>query len=323
MPSNLRDNDTVFAYAAPRPRGLIVSNPGGRVGWLARRWFPRLSTRSYLAYIRLTRAAAIRRAVKRFMAQPSPPWFTHVEIETLNRCNGACSFCPVNRAADPRPRASISATLFAAILEQLSGIGYAGYLGLFSNNEPLLDPRLAEWAAQARAALPRAFLNLSTNGTLLDAEGLRKLLPHFDRIIVNNYFPEPRLSERSQALREFCLGPEGSELLRGRTLEFCLRNPGDVLTSRAGNAPNRRPPAKPPRLPCFLPFSQLIVRPDGKVSLCCNDALGQATMGDLGGQTLKEVWLGEAFAKTRRAMHAEGRMGHPLCRMCDFVKHDM
>ena len=28
--------------------------------------------------------------------------FSSVEIEIINRCNGECSFCPVNRYTDPR-----------------------------------------------------------------------------------------------------------------------------------------------------------------------------------------------------------------------------
>ena len=30
------------------------------------------------------------------------PLFNHVEIETINRCNGICSFCPVNTNIDVR-----------------------------------------------------------------------------------------------------------------------------------------------------------------------------------------------------------------------------
>lgn len=30
------------------------------------------------------------------------PLFEYVEIETINRCNGVCSFCPVNKLVDTR-----------------------------------------------------------------------------------------------------------------------------------------------------------------------------------------------------------------------------
>ena len=28
--------------------------------------------------------------------------FSHVQIETISKCNGKCSFCPVNTFTDPR-----------------------------------------------------------------------------------------------------------------------------------------------------------------------------------------------------------------------------
>ena len=30
--------------------------------------------------------------------------FDHIEIETINRCNGNCDFCPVNHRVDPREK---------------------------------------------------------------------------------------------------------------------------------------------------------------------------------------------------------------------------
>ena len=307
----------------PPGRGVIVAAPGGRIGWLARRWFPAAATRAYLAYIRLVKAGPTRRFIADFTVGKAGPWFSQVEIETINRCNGGCAFCPVNHSVDPRPERMMTEDLFAGLIRQLADIGYAGFLNLYSNNEPLLDPRLEDFASAARAALPGAFINLSTNGTLLGVDRLRKLLPHVDRIVVNNYHVRPELHEHSRRIRDFCLGEEGRALLAGKTLEISLRDRRDILTSRAGNAPNRPPPAKPPAIPCALPFSQLIIRPDGKVSLCCNDALGQVTLGDLAAQSLDEVWFGEAFQAVRRTMLEKGREGLPLCRACDFVKHDL
>lgn len=304
-------------------RGLVVTQPGGRLGWLARRWFPGAATRAYLGWIRLTRRRSARAFIRDFVDSPDPVWFNHVELETVNRCNGSCRFCPVSRGNDSRPFLKMDGGLFRDIVGQLADIGYGGYLGLFSNNEPLLDPRLADFAAVARRRLPHAHLNLSTNGSLLDEDRLRALLPHFDRIVVNNYNDRPLLHDNIRRLRDFCGGREGTRLLAGKTLEICLRGSRDVLTTRAGTAPNRARVRSPLKTPCALPFSQLVVRPDGRVSLCCNDALGRMTLGDLGSQGVSDVWFGPAFAAVRAAMLDKGRAGLPLCRGCDFVKHDV
>ena len=60
----------------------------------------------------------------------------------------------------------------------------------------------------------------------------------------------------------------------------------------------------------------MIVRPDGKVSLCCNDPLGKNTMGDLTKSTLCEIWYGERFQEVRKAL-SRGRQYYSHCKYCD------
>ena len=43
-----------------------------------------------------------RKIAKKYMKDDVFPIFQTIEIETINRCNGKCSFCPVNRNIDPR-----------------------------------------------------------------------------------------------------------------------------------------------------------------------------------------------------------------------------
>lgn len=69
---------------------------------------------------------------------------------------------------------------------------------------------------------------------------------------------------------------------------------------------------------CVLPFRQIVVRPDGKVSLCCNDAYGKQTMGDLSKESIKDVWYGDKFRKVREAMQ-KGRGNYGACRYCDTM----
>ena len=81
-------------------------------------------------------------------------------------------------------------------------------------------------------------------------------------------------------------------------MDIFLRRKDELLTTRAGTAPNRGPIA-PLEVACFLPFSQLIIRPDGKISQCCEDAVGRATLGDLSRQTLE------------RSLEQPGALGPP------------
>ena len=47
------------------------------------------------------------------------PSFRIVEIETLNRCNGSCAFCPVNAHQPQRPYAKMETELFEKIIKEL------------------------------------------------------------------------------------------------------------------------------------------------------------------------------------------------------------
>ncbi len=255
----------------------------------------------------------IRYIKKRFIGKQKA-FFNKLEIETINRCNGTCSFCPVNQTKDPRPLKRMEERLFSNIIHQLKERSYSGALGLFSNNEPLLDKRLPYFTKLARESLPNAFLYIYTNGILLSEPLLWELLPELDWIHVDCYTGHPELSEEMERLRTLCqkrhVPPE--------KISFHLRNRNEFLTNRAGTAPNRHQTSEVKSL-CTLPFSQMIVRPDGKVSQCCNDALGRATYGDLTVQTLDEVWFGEPMESLRRRLLSAGRKANRLCCGCDTI----
>ena len=51
----------------------------------------------------------------------------------------------------------------------------------------------------------------------------------------------------------------------------------------------------------------MVIRPDGKVSLCVNDDYGRVTLGDAAGQSLTEIWQGEAYRRLRAELTMNGR----------------
>ncbi len=240
--------------------------------------------------------------------------FDHVEIETINRCNGACSFCPVNRNIDTRELKIMDLNLFNKIIDELREINYCGRLALFSNNEPLLDDRIIELHKIARHKLPQARMHLCTNGTLLKLDIFIELMQYLDELIIDNYNHQLELIPNSKKIVEYC---ENHQELKNR-VTIILRNPDEVLTNRGGDAPNSEKTSAEANVSCLLPYKQLIVRPDGKVSLCCNDALGRCTMGDLSKNTLKEVWFGEPFRKVRELIKS-GRSNYERCKFCDTI----
>lgn len=246
--------------------------------------------------------------------QGNVPLFNEVEIETINRCNGVCSFCPVNRNIDSRVEKKMSKQLFEKIIAELEEICYAGRLALFSNNEPLLDERIIEFSSYAREHLPKAKIHLFTNGTLLNLDIFLEIINYLDELIIDNYNQQLQLIPSIKIIKEY-VDSCGDDTIR-KKIKILLRKPNEILTSRGGDAPNREKIIDVSEDTCALPFQQLIIRPSGKVSLCCNDPLGKETLGDLTKETILDVWFGEKYRKIRENI-AKGRKYLKHCENCD------
>lgn len=237
----------------------------------------------------------------------------HIEIETINKCNSTCGFCPVNRFSDPRTPMRMDERLFHRIIDELAAWDYRGTLNLFSNNEPFLDKRIYDFAAYARAKLPHAFVQIISNGTALDAAGAERILPSLSHMVINNYATRYKLHDNVAAIIAH-LEAKRPELAGKLVVGYRLLD--EFKTNRAGNAPNRTVKAPHFRSPCAYPFFQMVIRPDGKLSMCCNDALGEDTLGDVTTEGVKGAWR-NANRRSVQAAMLKGRHTIPLCARCD------
>ena len=241
------------------------------------------------------------------------PMFSSIEIEVINRCNGECPFCPVNKHMDPRKLLKMDENLFRKIIDELGELNYSGRLALHSNNEPFLDSRIIEFAKYAREKVPKAFLYMYTNGTLLTIEKFKAIIPYLDRIVIDNYDDELKLHENVKKINALCKNNRKLD----KKVEIHVRKIHEVLDTRGGQSPNNDK-RKTYNMSCILPYKQMIVRPDGKTSLCCNDPYGKYTLADLNKMSLKEAWHSKRMEKVRRSLR-KSRMGIRLCRFCDTI----
>lgn len=239
--------------------------------------------------------------------------FKYIEIETINRCNGLCSFCPVNAKEEQRPYYMMEEKLFYSIIQQLKEENYSGQVGLFSNNEPFLDKRIISFAKYARENLPNAFLYLFTNGTLLDEKKYLDIMPYLDMMQIDLYLeadePEP---ENISRIRTVAVANGYND----KMVYFTI-SPKEIRYSRGGSSPNSKVNSITEEL-CRLPLIQMVIRPDGKVSLCCNDALGQMTLGDVNEERIVDIWNGEKYRDIRRKA-MDGRENIDLCKYCNSI----
>lgn len=240
--------------------------------------------------------------------------FNTIEIETINRCNGICPFCPVNVHDDPRKHVSMTDDLFKKIIEELKNINYSGTLSLYSNNEAFLDKNIISKCKYAKENVPNAIITIWTNATLLTLDKYISVIQYLDKLVIDNYNDNYEYNPNVKIIAEYL---ETHTELKNKT-QISMRMQNQILSTRGGKAPNKSKSKLYPGTSCNLPFQQIIIRPDGKISLCCNDALGVYTLGDVTKQTLIDIWKSETHLNILRELKTNGRKKLELCKNCDF-----
>lgn len=252
------------------------------------------------------------------------PMFECIEIETINRCNGDCSFCPVNRNNEPRPFKVMEDSVFQKIINELSILNDRKRIAFHSNNEPYLDEKIIQRIEYARKRCPEAHLFIYTNGTLLNTQRvIDSIDAGLDHITINNYSDDLVIHNNIQDIISEMNGTKYQKYVT--KIVVVLRKLNEIISNRAGCAPNKnvnnfKEYLLCQAIGCTQPFRKLAIRPTGEVSVCCNDAFGKMTMGDIRNQTLKKIWNGTEFNNLRRELLIRGRKNIELCKTCDVVE---
>jgi radical SAM protein with 4Fe4S-binding SPASM domain len=241
-----------------------------------------------------------------------------IGIETINKCNNVCSFCSASKQNDIRKLEIMDNKLFEKIINELIETDGKRKISFHINNEPLLDNRICDFIEYARKKLDNKTnikLSLYTNGILLTREIFLRLAESLDELVIDNYNDKLRLIKPVKAIyKEY-----KNHSLKAK-ITIRVRKINEVLFNRAGNAPNRKNVEQNLiKNACILPYTQLNIRPDGKVSLCCNDVYGQFTLGDLRKNNIKMVWNGNAYNKIRQKMKSGRNNIMLLCNKCDYL----
>lgn len=242
------------------------------------------------------------------------PFFRSIELETRTRCNSSCSFCAASILTDQRPDILMPVELYEKILAELRERNYDGNIKFFVNNEPLLDKRTAEFVRMAREQVPHCKTEVHTNGLKLNVRNGRELLESgLDLLVINNYSQKGEMHRGVRAFLEE-VAPDFPDC----TIEWNLRLLEEQLLNRAGTAPNGQLPPEPLALPCILPFEEMVVTADGRVTICCQDHYFEGAVGNLNKQSLFDVWYSQGFRDLRKQLGNSDRTKNKFCKVCDF-----
>lgn len=145
-------------------------------------------------------------------------------------------------------------------------------------------------------------------------EKFTEIIKYLNRMYIDNYNDNIKLNVPTKVIFDYC---QKNKVYLDK-VRIRLRKLNDVLSTRGGQAPNRKEEQITTlSCRCLLSFRQMVVRPDGKISLC-NDALGTMTLGDLTKEFIGDVWHGEKYCQIRKKI-AKGRHDIALCLGCDSL----
>ncbi len=296
---------------------VSISTYAGRIGWIARKYLPFLSSDAYLKLQYVKRRKVSQEYIEYFCDSRVKPQPLNILIETINRCNSTCSFCAANCNDESRPFCRMEEALFKKIISQISDWGrYAGYISLFANNEPFMDTRIIEFHKYIREKLPEAKIKVFTNGLLLDRKKFEEIAPYTDLFIINNYCDDRKLHPNIAELYEYL--KKNPKIHEKIDVQIKIRYIGEVLTNRAGSSPNKKEKKAIVKEPCLFPYTDMIIFPDGKAGICCCDVKEVTNLGNINDETIQEIWTGKKYESLRQKLKA-GRQGNTFCEHCDFV----
>lgn len=253
----------------------------------------------------------------------------YLQVETTNRCNGKCLFCPHHKFKEI---GVMSQDLYEKIIDEASLLPNLEMFHPMLTGEPFLDESFIERLRLARKKLDAEF-EIYTNGSFLTEKIIHELKDisglHLS-VSLNGLKAETRkkvmgLDDYWQIVQSFKLMEKVGLKYRSTMVAYPeisqeeiagFIESGGIAIRYQSWAGLQYPFERRRWTSCPRAINQMTVLYTGKVCLCCFDPFGDVTFGDLNNQTIEEIWNTNRH-KEYQSMHKQGR-GHelPKCESC-------
>lgn len=271
------------------------------------------------------------------------PW--SLQVSLVEGCSRLCSFCGLNGTrSGPGDYKFVSRETIVATAEGWRELNPVGRVEFAMHGEPTMHPSFFEFVALFRERLPKANMQLTTNGVrCLGKKSMAKELNKIfnagiDFVVLDTYYPErDLLRDKAFALDDSftvwdfyddCVpkgwSPWHNHHRKHRRLvvlldDLLVRNKevkSRVIMNHAGNAPFEPIPDVPLRKTCTLPFREITVCHDGDVNICCMDWGHETVMGNVLETSLTDIWYGDRMMAARKVLGQKSREFTP-CSRCN------
>jgi len=223
-------------------------------------------------------------------------------------------------------------------------------IGMYMQNEPLLDKRLPELTKYVTDRIPDTKTQVITNGTYLteekgealldaglkqlkcslqslDPETNREIMGYDSRKVIENCITFQKLIKKKKSKIDFRVSmvvtnKNVDEI--PKTRKFWAKHGVRLVTSALENRGGNISEAEKLNVGemrsmgnCIRPSRDMMILFNGDVPLCCVDWHRTEILGNVYTQSVQEVWHGEAVGKVRVALAEEDTSRMPeICRDC-------
>lgn len=270
-----------------------------------------------------------------------------VHIESSTACNGRCKMCP---QSEIKRSGTMEYDLFTSIVDQAQALGCNAFT-IFRLGEPLLFPELFRWLDYLQEK--QAKVSIYTNASRLTPEIGKRLQDYRDiysdvtisfhgvdaesyhatmgldfEKVYRNIAEFMEYNEISMNIYMLAHDPGDPELIvrfnslwegmgfKSVGLCYYMEWAGNVSGFRTHKTMMESEDVKMVKKPCFRALHEVDVMYDGTVVLCCVDAHGEITFGNLNQDSMEEV-LNHKLRLYYQQKHMASESGElPLCSKC-------
>jgi len=242
-----------------------------------------------------------------------------VELNSTELCNRTCWFCPrANAEVYPNRNLNMSPGLAQKVAKDLAEFGYRGRISLSGFGEPLLNKNLAEIISALRTHLPKNTIDTNSNGDRLTVERIAALFEAGITFIYVNLYDSSDQEAPIRAQFEEAGIPQDKFKIRPHW-DSEEDDWGLILNNRSGMIVDPENgleiPKEPLKRPCYYPFSRLLIDWNGDVPLCSNDWGRKRIVGNVGFESVKDIWMSDGMAEARKELMCSDRSSAP-CNKC-------
>jgi len=198
-------------------------------------------------------------------------------------------------------------TIIKLALEQSIDMGFHGLLCFSHFNEPLMDERLPEIIKLAKSYNVFDKISINTNGDYLNENIAKSLDGYLDRIIVTLYMDNPIKAERALWIPGLFTQTEVQVITFSEHIatHFSPMYPVKDLAERYIDSD------------CREPAMRCIINHRRQFLLCCEDLVGNFSLGKFPETSIKDYWFGEKHQAIHdNLLENGGRRKHPYCAIC-------